>query len=351
MNKTSIEWTDFSANPLKYRNAAGAVVWGCSKVSAGCTHCYSEALAQRYRRGGPFNNAQMATLTPFLDAAELHRMLTYKPAAGKRCFVGDMTDVFGAWVPDELLDRLFAVFALRPDVTWQVLTKRPERMRRWFEDSGRNAVEHTVGYPEFRKALGLRAPWLSHWPLPNVWLGTSVENQATADVRIPHLLQTPAVIRFISAEPLLGPLDLTHVAAGPLCPNHPDHRVDVLRAGTWTLRTGLTHVSPEFINHSDMASLDWVIVGGESGPRSRPCRIAWLRDIVAQCRSFGTPVFVKQVGSTPEGDERPPESRDPVTGARTLTVMEVIEIRDRKGGKPSEWPQDLRVRQFPEVSA
>ena len=111
-------------------------------------------------------------------------MLTYKPASGKRCFVGDMTDIFGEWVPDALLDRLFTVFAERPDVTWQVLTKRANRMRAFFTDGG-------------------RVP--ARWPLPNVWLGVSCEDQQRADERIPHLLQTPAAIRFISAEPLLTP--------------------------------------------------------------------------------------------------------------------------------------------------
>src|SRR4051812_14758294 len=121
MQKTNIEWTatprpdgtlepGYSANPLKYRDAAGNVVWGCVKTSPGCAHCYAETLAKRYGRGGPFTAATMRGLTPFLDEKELHRMLTYKPAAGKKCFVGDMTDVFGEWVPDELLDRLFAVF-------------------------------------------------------------------------------------------------------------------------------------------------------------------------------------------------------------------------------------------------
>src|SRR5690606_22056971 len=139
---------------------------------------------------GPYNAGVMAGLTPFLDEKELHRMLTYKPAAGKRCFVGDMTDVFGEWVPDELLDRLFAVFALRPDVTFQILTKRPERMRTYFAGDPDELLQRwgdqalTLGQPDedAEEAIArLECVQCVDYPLQNVWLGTSVENQETAD--------------------------------------------------------------------------------------------------------------------------------------------------------------------------
>ena len=170
----------------------------------------------------------MAKLTPFLDEKELRAIHWSRKIAGKRVFIGDMTDIFGEWVPDLMIAELWTTFSQRPDVTFQVLTKRAERMRRlWAEDMP---------------------------PLPNVWNGVSVEDQQRADERIPHLLQTPAAVRFISAEPLLGPIDLKE----------------------------------------NISNLDWVIVGGESGPKFRACDVAWITAIVDQCRDASVPVFVKQ---------------------------------------------------------
>jgi len=228
MNTTAIGWTDFSANPLKYRTADGRVVWGCAKVSPGCANCYSEALAKRWGRGGDYNAGEMAQLTPFLDDKEMHTMRTSRKIGGKRVFVGDMTDIFGEWVPDLMIAWIWEVFAQRPDVTFQVLTKRAERMAKlWAKDVR---------------------------PLPNVWIGVSVEDQHRANERIPFLAATPAAIRFISAEPLLLPIDLTE----------------------------------------NIGDLDWVIVGGESGPRFRTIDPAWIENIVRDCESAGVPVFVKQ---------------------------------------------------------
>ncbi len=367
MNLTPIEWTDFSANPLKFRTADGRVVWACEKLSPGCTNCYAEDLSHRYggsRRAGDWNAATMATLTPFLDEAELRKMLTYKPAAGKRCFVGDMTDVFGSWVPDALLDRLFAVFALRPDVTWQILTKRAERMREYVSSkrnlwngipdfvgptiSTHDQVEawckdHGVPRPERERRLGIinnggGFDYGKHtgWPLANVWLGVSVENQRFADERIPLLLQTPAAVRFISAEPLLGSVDLKAHMPKPMfyCAGCGKER---FRPYCSPCQRDLDTVTNQIIG------LDWVIVGGESGEEARPFAIEWARSIAEQCRAAGVPVFVKQLGAKPY-----------VTVHGMSTAMDdgqrhEIKLRDRKGGDPSEWPEDLRVREFPRV--
>jgi protein gp37 len=138
MNKTSIEWTDYTSNLIRYRDPEGRSVHGCIKVSAGCANCYASAWSARGltgERGGAFTAKRQATLTPYFDDAEAQRILRTR-VTGKRIFVGDMTDVFGEWVPDEMLDRMFAVFALRPDLTFQVLTKRPERMRAYFPARG-----------------------------------------------------------------------------------------------------------------------------------------------------------------------------------------------------------------------
>lgn len=349
MNRTPIEWADYTSNPLKYRTADGRVVWACEKVSAGCTHCYAEALSHRYggvRRAGEWNAATMAGLTPFLDEAELRRMLTLKAASGKRVFVGDMTDVFGEWVPDELLDRLFAVFALRPDVTWQVLTKRADRMRTYFTAgqfrdvrvAGAAKQLHTLPRPfvlpsekvfEGRRVARGEAWLLTQWPLSNVWLGVSAENQAMADERIPLLLQTPAAVRFVSAEPLLGAVDLVRY-------------IDV-EAGCPFGCAACDHV------------VNWVIVGGESGDGARVCSVDWISSVVGQCQASQVPVFVKQLGSAPldwgKAEATGRFRTHPETGKRQMEVTQA-RLHDKKGGDPLEWPLALRVREFPnEVSA
>jgi protein gp37 len=276
MNRTSIEWTTFTANPLKYRDASGRVVWACVHASDGCRHCYSEALAHRYRRGEAFTAQAMKGLTPFLDDAELKHMAKAArigglPVAGSRCFVGDMTDIFGDWVPDELLNRLFSeVLERRADVTWQLLTKRAERARRY---------------------LSWRWPDGGLGPSPNIHVGVSVEDQDNHDRRVPMLRDTPAAVRFLSVEPMLGPIVL------------------------------------------DLRGISWVICGGESGRGARPLDVAWARSVVAQCGEAGVPLFMKQVGSNAVFSVDDPNPYG--------------EIRSRKGGDPAEWPEDLRVREMP----
>lgn len=367
--ESGITWTDRTWNP----------VTGCTKVSAGCKHCYAEVMAKRTFRllypqvecvAGPMTREHAAGL-PALRARRftdvqchperLEAPLRWRKPA--RVFVNSMSDLFHEDVPDEFIDRVFAVMALAPQHTFQVLTKRPERMRAYLSDL--NTVErielclweqHTDDTPNSMPYDGV---------LPNVWLGVSIEDQATADARIPLLLKTPAAVRWVSAEPLLGPIDLTRVAAGVLCPQRLGHHVDVLRAGTWALRTGLTTVSPEFVNHSDMNRLDWVVVGGESGPKARPCDVAWIRSVVQQCQAAEVQAFVKQLGAhvitrnddgwegdTPRSwpmdtrfDEHIHGYREDYQGAPVR-----VRLRCRKGGDPSEWPEDLLVRQWPEVA-
>lgn len=283
MNVTNIEWTattlpdgtsrpGFTSNPIKYRDReTGQVVWACVRHSPGCTNCYAQTLALRYGRGGPYTQSAMDKVEPFVDEAELRKLVTAKtvggvPVSGSRVFIGDMTDVFGSWVSDEMLDKMFAAFALRPDVTFQVLTKRADRMAKyldpnWMSNGGWNRCMVVGG-----RACEIRgeswANWNKYahplnrtWPLPNVWLGTSVENQAAADERIPHLLRTPAAIRFISYEPALGAVD-------------------------W----------------SPWSDIDWIISGGESGPNARPSHPDWHRAARDFCAKHGKAYFFKQWG-------------------------------------------------------
>lgn len=310
MNRTKIEWTDFTANPIRYRDAYQRSVWACIKASEGCQHCYAESLARRYQ-AREFTAKAMEGVTPFVDEKELKAMLSpTRLPAGSKCFVGDMTDVFGEWVPFEYLDRLFAVFALRSDVVFQVLTKRPERMREYL---GREQEAVANGWMAALDEMATSGRLLVEYyipadfvnPLPNVWLGTSVELQRWADVRIPELLATPAAVRFLSCEPLLGEVDLRYT-----CGCDFDSR------------------------HILMHGIDWVIVGGESGPGARPCDVGWIRSIVAQCQAAGTKVFVKQLGAMPWTEWEAGESRR-------------LFLKSRKGGDMAEWAEDLRVREWP----
>lgn len=348
MNKTSIEWSDWTSNPLKYRDQSGRVVWACVKHSSGCANCYAEALAERYKRGGPFTRSEMEKLTPFVDEAELKHILTAKviagkPVAGSRCFLGDMTDLFGEWIPDELLDRLFAVMALRSDVTFQILTKRADRMRRYFADGHRNGRgNHTSIFvarhiSDLAKQYGFdpihvdQVSVLGHlWPA-NIWGGISAENQDAADTRIPDLLATPAAVRFLSCEPLLGVIDLEAIriplVGESFMTRSALHGTDGLNKGKETPGRD--------------KRVDWVIIGGESGPDSRPMQIEWMRSIVKQCKEAGVACFVKQLGSKPQ------------SGGESCNAWPIqqLKLKSKKGGNPDEWPADLRIRQFPEAKA
>lgn len=257
-NKTGIEWTDRSANPLRYRDADGNDVWACVKVSRGCASCYSEAMALRFNKGKAYTAANMRDLTPYVSERVLKELMSPKKTpAGSKVFIGDMTDLFGEWVTDDMLDVIFAAFAMRPDVTFQVLTKRPDRMARYMNIPATHLMvtRCMVNFRDHTEPVG-------PWPLPNVWCGTSVEDQQTADFRIPHLLRVPAKVRFHAQEPLIGPVNLNE--------------------GSWFFPFG---------KHSP---IHWCITGGESGDGFRDCDPKWQADIVEQCKGAGVAVFVKQ---------------------------------------------------------
>jgi len=347
VNKTSIEWADYTSNLIRYRDSEGRTVHGCIKISAGCANCYASAWSARGLTGetnGAFTAKRQATLTPYFEAQRILRTRV----TGKRIFVGDMTDVFGEWVPDALLDRMFAVFALRPDLTFQLLTKRPERMREYMVDPDRyTCVDEAAAAISGESGVGV----ITRWPLPNVWLGVSVEDQAAADERIPALLDTPAAVRSLSCEPLLEPVDL-----------EPWLRRVATSGPGWRMTGGSAMAIADIV-------LDWVIVGGESGPGARPCDVGWIRDIVGQCRAAEVPVFVKQLGAwgpcqklpsgvgcfvragdvvlAPDGKAWPVRADLTCEGEGMGAAYRKGVYRDRKGGDPDEWPEDLRVREFP----
>lgn len=267
-DRTNIEWTDATWNPIT----------GCSVVSPGCTNCYAMQLAGTRlkhtpsRKGltspskaGPVWNGQVRFNREWLEQPLRWR----RP---RMVFVCAHGDLFHESVPDEWIDQIFAVMALCPEHTFQVLTKRARRMREYLRVREHQIIVASLNLP--------RA--LTHWPhlpLPNVWLGVSVEDQARAIERIPDLLQARAAVRFISAEPLLGPLDLSHY----------------LNSSKWgadfTAQAGGGSISGE------VAALDWVIAGGESGSAARPMHPEWVRSLRDQCAASDTAFFFKQWGS------------------------------------------------------
>lgn len=328
---TKIEWTEATWNPIT----------GCSVVSPGCTNCYAMQLAgtrlaehpsrkglTRDTKAGPVWTGEVRFNEQWLDQPLRWR----RP---RMVFVCAHGDLFHESVPDEWLDRVFGVMALAPQHTFQVLTKRIERACRYIAavtTPGR--VWSSAGqYPENDRAYldglslhGAKETDLPPWPLRNVWLGVSVEDQARADERIPVLLDTPAAVRWISAEPLLGPVDLTALPHENW--RNRDGVLDALSGHDWVeVVYGPSKGAREIC--ATGPNLDWVVIGGESGRDARKMDMAWARSLVAQCRSAGVAVFVKQLGQ--------------------LTIDGPVQRlwRHSKGGDPAEWPEDLRVREWP----
>lgn len=266
---TKIETADKTWNPLK----------GCSKVSEGCRNCYAVAIAYRFSgKGLPYEglatrNAQGPQWTGdiTLDFDTLKAPLRWKNPS--RIFVNSMSDLFHEQVPDEFIRSVFGIMALCPRHTFQIYTKRPERMLEWFKQnpSCGNVFEWVL-----KDGQRVQLPQSVPWPLPNVHLGVSVENQKAADKRIPLLLDTPAAVRFLSCEPLLGPVDLSAwlVAEGEL------------QKAEWMLS-----------RYGASQPLNWVIVGGESGPDARPMHPEWARTLRDQCLESSIPFFFKQWGN------------------------------------------------------
>lgn len=277
-DKAKIEWTDFTWN----------VITGCSVKSAGCKNCYAMKLAGTRLQHHP-SRAGLTTETSArpvwngevrFNADWLDQPLRLKRP--RKIFVCAHSDLFHESVPDEWIDRVFAVMALAPQHTFQVLTKRPERMLAYLSSrNGMGNADICRAINSIPHNMGDRNGALS-MPLPNVWLGVSIENQAAADERIPLLLQTPAAVRWISAEPLLGHIDLTKIGGSR---NELEISDDAL-----TGRIGLRHGSKQG------NSIDWVVVGGEYGSNARPMHPEWVRSLRDQCIGAVVPFLYKQHG-------------------------------------------------------
>ncbi|WP_328545410.1 phage Gp37/Gp68 family protein [Streptomyces europaeiscabiei] len=258
---TTIEWTrNDDGTPGRTWNPAT----GCSKISAGCDNCYAETIAERFRGHAAFPHG----FDVQVRANKVNDPLSWRKPT--RVFVNSMSDLFHADISQEWIADIFGVMAAARRHTFQLLTKRHARMRSLLTDTG--FVDSVR-----RRALGKGLPsdqWV--WPLPNLWLGVSVENQQWADIRIRPLMQTPAAVRFLSCEPLLGPVKLhrghTH------CPVH-DFAGGFCTGGC-----------------PDLIAPNWLITGGESGRKARPAHPDWFRSLRDQCQDYGIAYFHKQNG-------------------------------------------------------
>ena len=289
---SAIEWTDETWNPCV----------GCEPVSPGCKNCYAATMAKRVAAMERAQGRRSVYLAVITDRGHWNGRAVFLPERlaqprrwRKPCrvFVNSMSDLFHSDITVEQVASVWEVMRDTPRHTYQILTKRPDRMR--------DVVAKMVA------RFGV---------LPNVWLGVSVEDQKAADERIPLLQETDAALRFLSVEPLLGPVDLQFAAF-----NGAD-------------------------SFGKLEGIGWVIVGGESGPGARVCDLDWIREVVRHCRVAGVPCFVKQLGAAAS------DPKNGIAGAALKVPADFLDrvsrrLRDRKGGDMEEWPEALRVRQFP----
>jgi protein gp37 len=347
MAESTIEWTRYTFNP-----------WvGCTKVADGCTHCYAESYAKRtgMAKWGP-GGTRTKTTDDYWRQPLKWNAAAEKAGVRARVFCASLADVFEEWdgpIVNRKGDRLFTYVDVNasaldgsqgttmadlrrdlfdlidktPWLDWLLLTKRPENIwRLWEPTEARPLPDFSVGlkdspHPQYR---------------PNVWLMTSIATQADADRNVPLLLKCRELVPVLglSAEPLLGELNLRRHFA------HSIHCVQAHPGGA----------------ECRCPRIDWVIVGGESGAGARPCDIAWIRSIIGQCKSAGVPCFVKQLGASIEvandsSSEWPRDGDEWIYDADTPSHYQgesiLIRLSDKKGGDPAEWPEDLRVRQYP----
>ena len=286
MAETSkIEWTDATWNPIT----------GCTLVDDGCRNCYAAELAATRLKNHPSRKGlatrNAAGVAKFTGEVRFNEQWLDQPlrwSTPRMVFVCAHGDLFHHGVPEDWIDRLFAVMALCPHHTFQVLTKRPDRAREYIAEMADCPSEWRI------KRLDYPTRLHRSWPLPNVWLGTSVSDQASANARIPDLLGAPAAVRFISAEPLLGPVRFNQIYREGISMTYVDN--------------ALTGFVSNGYGGTYREKLDWIIVGGESGRNARPMNPDWARAIRDQCQEAGTAFFFKQWGEWVPDDT--PEARD-----------------------------------------
>jgi len=285
---TNISWTEQTWNPIV----------GCSITSPGCTNCYAMKMANRICKMDPGSHYRGTVKTVNgkpVWTGQLNRAPKYilqKPLKRKKptmYFVNSMSDLFHEDMPKEWIDEVFAVMALCPQHTFQVLTKRAEKMHKYFTNNWQDRWISIEGKSEDMGFAPLDFDgfdWLAHKQiLPNVWLGVSAENQEQANKRIPDLLNTPAAIRFVSLEPQLERIDLSELN------EHQDYRNWLSGEFSYVDQDAIDTV---FVKHNNANKLDWVIQGCESGPGARYFNLNWARTMRDKCAAAGVPYFLKQ---------------------------------------------------------
>lgn len=309
MSKTKIEWCARPGTQPETWNPTT----GCDKVSQGCKNCYAEVMHRRLRGMYPEKYSH-----DFLGTVKTHEDVLTLPLTWKKprtVFVNSMSDLFHEQVPFDFIDKVFAIMALTPQHTYQVLTKRADRMKEYMDQYEIGVIEDLADefISEFFLPRGLVPPLPWYWEnfgkdedgihqggkweyddpnisfLPNVWMGVSVEDQKAANERIPFLLQVPAAIRFLSCEPLLGKINLDECLRPAM---------DLLEAEA----PGLTKAFGELMSAAGINYINWVIAGGESGHHARPMHPDWVRNLRDQCRTAVVPFFFKQWGQWVDHD-------------------------------------------------
>lgn len=340
MNPTAIQWTWRRGEDGELVPKTGSTwnpLLGCRRISPGCENCYAERListrlskhkhylgiAKMTEKGPRFTGETRFVVDRLTDPL--------RATKGRNVFVCDLSDLFFEGNTFEQIAAVYGIMALARHHTFQVLTKRPRRAVGFYDWVDARGAElgldpFSVCTREARRVLPAYRPLraknlqVEHpWPLWNVQVGVSVEDQKRANERIPLLLKMPAALRFLSVEPLLEKVDLSDLVVD----GRPgaEHHIDALRCE-----------EPGEDEDFGGRTIDWVIVGGESGPNARPFDLAWARSIVEQCRVVSKPCFVKQLGAKPVHMRREDE--------------EALVLSDSHGGDPAEWPEDLRVRQL-----
>lgn len=286
MGKTDIGWTERSVNPLRARNVGtGKIGWWCTHKSPGCIGCYAESRNMWIGNHVRYEAGNRDRVEMFLDPKMLSEPFRIKKPA--MWFVCSMTDLFGEFVPDKIIDRIYAMMAMNQQHTFQCLTKREERLRDYMKDP----------QTPYRVATEIGRQWATRipieWPLPNCWLGVSVEDQRRANERLPVLRDTPATLRMVSFEPLLEPIDVEDMLDG----------------------------------------VHWGIIGGHSGTAAEEFHCEWGINLLGQLRRARVAAYMKQLGSKPM-----------YHGQRILLPAD-----DSKGENPERWPADgmMNVRDYP----
>jgi protein gp37 len=300
---------------IQWTQATWNWVTGCTRISDGCNNCYIQTTP-------PFRIAHRKFNKPGIGATtgvKLHSDRLAWPRRWRKprkVFVNSLGDTFHEAVPTDLIAEAFAVMAACPQHIFQVLTKRHARMC-----SLLNRPAFVEQVQERAAVMGVLAGW--EWPLPNVHLGVSAENQKWYDIRVGALICTPAAVRWISAEPLLGPIDL-----GITDHRSHDRDDDGTGYGYICLDCSTDDEDVRWFVYDRPSSINWIVAGGESGPGARPCELEWLRSLLLQCALADIPYFCKQLGSD--------LGRQFGAGP--------------KGGEIEAFPDDLRIRQFPRTA-